>query len=119
MRQLAEVLGHELGHAVDVLRPWGHFLGDPDSRGRAARLGCKAECACRTDIHEARDARGSRGLDQIERSRHVRIDEVLPAMSYHMRLMQRRGVNHAGRLPHATLDELTLADRTHVVGKWR
>src|SRR5437763_11325218 len=86
---LAQALGHELAHPIDILRLWNEILGHPSGRLRTDGRQRQAERARAADVDKTIDACVQSCLEQNQRSRDVRVDEVLPGVSCDMRLVER------------------------------
>ena len=116
VEQLAQILRYGLRHAVNVPGDGPDVLGHP-RRGRPCRRRQRpAEGAGRTREDEGPGA-GRRGLlQEIERTRDVGIDEVLPAVSHHMGFMQRRRVEDSLHAPHALPDATEVGNRPDFAG---
>jgi hypothetical protein len=111
VHELAEVLGGGLGRAVDVARDGPDVLGDP-GRGRARRRRQRAaERAGRAREDEPADARRHGLLEQRQHAREVGVDEVLACVRGHVRLVQRRGVQHGVGARDQAPDERAVGDR--------
>ena len=89
VHQLAQALGHELAHPIDILRLWNEILGHPSGRLRTDGRQRQAERARGADVDKTIDACVQSCLEQNQRSRDVRVDEVLPGVSCDMRLVER------------------------------
>ncbi len=117
MEQLAKILGRSLGHTVDILRDRLHLLGHPcggRARGRDQRV---AEHAGGAGVDERGDACVDRLFQKIERAGDVGVDEVLPAVSRDVGLVQRRGMEDGPRAAHATLHAGAVGDRADTGGE--
>ena len=88
---------------------------------RLSRLGpeLRAERAGRAGEDKALHIRGESRLEQIERPCDVGVDKGLLAVGCHMRLVQRRRVDHGGKAVHLRPDEGRIHDRAHGIGEGR
>src|SRR6266404_7328957 len=119
MKQLAKILRCRLGHAIDVLRNRRDLLGDPGGRSSSRQhQGVAKDAGCAREDKRPDTCR-HRLFQQIERASDVGVDEVLPAMSGDMRLMQGGRMEdclHATRTtPHAR----AVGYRADMSRKWR
>ncbi len=110
-KQLAQILGGRLGDAVDVLGHRDDFLRHPGRRFARRRYQRVAEHAGGAGVDERRDPGRGSFFQQIERARDVDVDKVLAAVGGHMRLVQRRGVQHGRDAPHALPNKAAVGDR--------
>ena len=104
VKQLAEVLGRGLGHAVDVLRDRRDALVDPGRGLTGRRFQRVAKRACRRGHDEGADASARRLLEQGQRAANIGLDEGLTRMGRDMRLVQRRGMQDRVDALHAARD---------------
>ena len=88
MEQLAKIFRCRLGHAIDVLGNRRDLLGHPGGRSSNRRhQGVTKDAGCAREDKRLDTCR-HRLFQQIERASDVGVDEVLPAMSGDMRLVQ-------------------------------
>src|SRR6516164_6233487 len=76
MKKLAEILRRDLGHAVDIPRNRPDVLGHPDRGRPGRRRQYPAEGAGRAGEHKGGNADRRGFLEQVERARDIRVDEV-------------------------------------------
>ncbi len=111
MHQLAQVLGRDLGDAVDVLRDRRDRLGDPRG-GRVDRRSQRmAEGAGRAREYERAHVGGHGFFEQVQGTADVDIDEGLTQMRRDMRLVQRGGMQDRIDAMHRVRNECPIDDR--------
>ena len=116
VHELAEILGRGLGDAVDVARHGGHGLVDPAGRlTRGAGEG-RTEGAGGAGEHERFDPGGDGRLQQGQRAGDVGVDERLPGMGGHVRLMQGCGMDHRIGPLDGPGDPFGIGDRAGQIG---
>jgi hypothetical protein len=115
--ELAEVLGGDLGGAVDVANLRRRVLGDP--HGGLPGLGCQrsAEGAGAAGEHQAARTGLRRRLQHGEGARDVGLDEVLPGVRADVRLVQGRGVQHVVDAGEGAADRVAVGDRARDGGE--
>jgi len=115
--ELAQVLGGELGDAIDVPGAALQLLRHPRGRCILGRSRRQTEGAGRARVHEGAHTGCQRALEQHLGTGDVRVDERLGLVGSEVRFVQRRGVDDGVDATRDLGDELTVTDRSHPVGE--